>query len=57
MRLFTIAVPIPSESSSPALVSENTNASGYQCGFLDEDAQEQDTKFLFITHLHNESEE
>ncbi|TVY13719.1 hypothetical protein LARI1_G009020, partial [Lachnellula arida] len=57
VRLFTTAVPMPSDYSSPALVSENPNATGNRCGFPDEDAQEQDSKFLFITHLHNESEE
>jgi hypothetical protein len=57
VSLFITAVPIPSEYSSPAFVSENPDTVGNRCRYLDEDAQEQDSKFLFITHLHHESEE
>ena len=57
MRMFTTATPLPCESSRPSLVSDNPNASGKRCGFPDENAQQQDGKFLFIQHLHKESEE
>jgi len=42
---------------SLALVYNNPNAAGKRCGFPDEDAQQQDSKSLFIPHLHHESEE
>ena len=57
VRLFMTATPLPCESSSPSLVSDNPNASGKRCGFPDEDAQQQDRKFLFISYIHNESEQ
>ena len=57
MRLFATATPLPSEYLSPALVCDNLNAAGKRCGFLNEDAQQQDSKYLFILHIHYESEE
>jgi hypothetical protein len=48
---------LPCEYSSPALVSDNPDASGNRCGFPDKDAQQEDSKFLFIPQLHNESDE
>jgi uncharacterized protein YjbI with pentapeptide repeats len=57
VRLFATATPLPSEYSSPALVCDNPVAAGNRCGFPDEDAQQQDSKYLFIPHLHAESEE
>lgn len=56
MRLFTTAVLIFSEYLSSALIFKNPDASKNQCEFSDENAQEQISKFLFITHLYNESE-
>ena len=57
VRLFTTAAPLLHEYSSPALVSDNPDASGNRYGFPDEDAQQQDRKFLFILYLHDESDE
>jgi len=57
VRLFAIATPLPCEYSSPALVCDNPDAAGKRCGFPDEDAQQQDGKYLFIPHMYHESEE
>ena len=57
VNLFTTATPLPRESASPHLVSDNPDASGNRCGLPDEDAQQQDSKFLFMPRLHKESEE
>jgi hypothetical protein len=37
VRLFAIATLLPSKYSSLALVYNNPNAAGKQCGFLDKD--------------------
>jgi Protein of unknown function (DUF3723) len=57
VRLFATATPLPCEYSSPALVCDDPDAAGKRCGFPDEDAQEHDSKYLFLPHMHHESEE
>ncbi|KAK6380192.1 hypothetical protein LTS17_005381 [Exophiala oligosperma] len=57
VTLFASATPLRCESSSPSVASENLDASGHRCGFPDEDAQQQDSKFLFISHLHKAVED
>lgn len=48
---------LPSKKLSPTLVSNNPQASGKRCGFPDKDAHKQYSKFLFITHRRDKSEE
>ena len=55
--IFLAAVPAAIEDTSPALVSNDPNASGDRCGFAAEDADEHDHKFLFIQNIHTKSEE
>ena len=51
------AAPRLYEPSSPSLASENPDASGRRCGFPDEDAQKQDSRYLFLPYLHKTGEE
>jgi Protein of unknown function (DUF3723) len=57
VEFFRTAAPLPCDNSSPSLTSDDPGASGNRCGFSDEDAQQEDGKFLFLPHLHEESEE
>lgn len=57
VEFFKKAVPLPCENSSPALTSDDPGASGNRCGFPDENAQQEDGKFLFLPLLHKEIEE
>jgi len=57
MEMFTTASPLPPERLSPAVVSDDPQASGNRCGLPDKDAYQHDSRLLFITQLHNESED
>jgi hypothetical protein len=55
--MFSTATPSRSERLTPVLVSDDPDASGNRCGFPDEHAQEEDSTLLFISNLHDASEE
>ncbi|KAK5065433.1 hypothetical protein LTR84_001271 [Exophiala bonariae] len=57
VELFMTATPLPVGPLSPVLVSGDPDAAGNRCGFPDEDAQEQDSRFLFLPYLHDEGSE
>jgi Protein of unknown function (DUF3723) len=57
VRMFSTAIPLLLEQLSLALVSNDPNALGNQCGLLGEDAYKQDGKFLFMAALHTQREE
>jgi len=57
VEVFSTATPSRSEQLTPVLVSDDPDASGNRCGFPDEQAQEEDSKLLFIGNLHDASEE
>ena len=57
VNLFTAAVPLSSETSSPSFISDNPDAPGKRSGFPDEDAPQHNIRLLFLPHLHKEVEE
>ena len=57
VRMFSTATLLRSEQLTPVLVSDDPDASGNRCGFPDEQAQEEDSTLLFISSLHDASEE
>ena len=56
MKVFSKARPLPAESASPSLVSEDAAAAGNRCGFPDQKCHEDDRKYLFIANLHRVGE-
>jgi hypothetical protein len=56
-RMFSTAIPLPLEQLSPALVSDDPDASGNRCGLPGEDAHKQDGKFLYMAALHTQRKE
>ena len=54
VNLFATAIPLPYGPSSPRFVCFDPEAARRRCGYPDQEAQEEDARFLFLLHVHEE---